>query len=150
MYKSYDEMIEELEREMRRVSDDMLLQVFRISGSAGEVWSPRVDVYETADALVVKVCAAGLDPEQLELTLSPDSRFLTLRGVRVESDEDRCDRIRYYQLEVYYGLFERVVPLPADVAIDRESLTAGYKDGFLKIVLPKQRQLGTKKIRIDD
>ena len=94
MFKSYDEMLEELEREMRRVSDDMLLQVFRISGPAGDLWTPRVDVYETAEDVIVKVCAAGLAPEQMELTISSDNRFLTVRGMRVEQDDDRDKRIR--------------------------------------------------------
>ncbi len=151
MFKSYDEMLEELEREMRRVSDDMLLQVFRASGMAGELWTPRVDVYETADNVVVKVCAAGLVPDQMELTISADNRFLTLRGVRVEQDDDRSDRIRYYQLEVYYGRFERIVSLPTEVAIDRDRLTATYRDGFLKVVLPKKQiSTGGSKIQIED
>lgn len=151
MFKSYDEMLEELEREMRRVSDDMLLQVFRASGMAGELWTPRVDVYETADNVVVKVCAAGLVPDQMELTISSDNRFLTLRGMRVEQDEDKADRIRYYQLEVYYGRFERIVSLPAEVNIDRDKLTATYKDGFLKVVLPKKQGLSSStKIDIED
>lgn len=138
MFKSYDEMLEELEREMRRVSDDMLLQVFRVSGMAGELWTPRVDVYETAENVVVKVCAAGLAPDQMELAISSDNRFLTMRGLRVEQDDDKADRIRYYQLEVYYGPFERIIALPAEVRVYRDKLTAAYKDGFLKVVLPKK------------
>lgn len=143
-------MLEELEREMRRISDDMLLQVFRISGTSGELWTPRVDVYETAEAVVAKVCAAGLDPDHIDLTISADNRFLTLRGVRTEMDDDKADRLRYYQLEVYYGPFERVVALPADVPVDRDNLSATYKDGFLKVVLPKLQQAGSRKIEIEE
>lgn len=151
MYKSYDEMLEELEREMRRVSDDVLLQMFRISSASGEVWSPRVDVYETTETVVVKVCAAGLDPDQMDLTISGDNRFITLRGVRVETDEDKCSRIRYHQLEIYYGPFERIIALPIDVPVDRERLVASYKDGFLKVVLPKLEQPSlSKKISIEE
>ena len=150
MYKSYDDMLEELEREMRRVSDDMLLQMFRVSGMAGDLWTPRVDVYETMEDVVVKVCAAGLDPDQMELTISADNRFLTLRGVRAERDDDKSARIRYYQLEVYYGPFERIVALPTDVPIDRDALTATYKDGFLKVKLPKKQLLKSTKIEIED
>jgi HSP20 family protein len=150
MFKSYDDMVEELEREMRRASDDLLLQMFRMSSMSGEVWAPRVDVYETTDSVVVKVCVAGLEPGQMELTLSSDNRFLTLRGVRAEQDDDKPERIRYHQLEVYYGPFERVVALPAESSLDRDKLTAVYKEGFLKIVLPKQRQLGARKIDIEE
>ena len=150
MFKSYDEMVEELEREMRRVSDDLLLQMFRMSSMSGEVWAPRVDVYETADSVVVKVCVAGLEPGNMELTLSSDNRFLTLRGVRAEQDDDKPSRIRYHQLEVYYGPFERVVSLPAEVGLDRDKLTAVYKEGFLKITLPKQQRLGATKIEVEE
>jgi HSP20 family protein len=150
MYKSYDEMLEELEREMRRVSDDILLQMFRVSSMSGEVWAPKVDLYETNDAVVVKVCVAGLEPDQMEIILSGDNRFLTLRGMRTEHDDDKAERIRYHQLEVYYGPFERIVALPADVPINREELSATYKDGFLKVTLPKLRRSGAMKIEIED
>lgn len=150
MYKSYDEMLEELEREMRRVSDDVLLQMFRVSSASGDVWSPRVDVYETQENVVVKVCAAGLDINQMELSISGDNRFLTMRGMRVEMDEDKCERIRYHQLEVYYGPFERIVALPHDVPLDRDRMSATYKDGFLKVILPKLAKKRTaKKIEIE-
>ena len=150
MFRSYDDMLEEFEREMRRVSDDMLLQMFRVSGAPGEVWAPRVDVYETANDVVVKVCVAGLEPDNMELMISADNRSLTLRGIRGEQDEDKDSRTRYHQLEIYYGPFERVVALPAEVSLDREQLTAAYSDGFLKVVLPKRPHLGAKKIDIDD
>lgn len=150
MFKSYDEILKELELEMKRISDDMLLQMFRISGTSGEIWSPRVDVYETNESIIVKVCAAGLDPDRVELTLSSDSKFLCLRGVRVENDEDKPQRLRYYQLEVYYGPFERIVALPADIQVDREKLTAAYKDGFLKVTLPKLKHNKSLKIEIKE
>ena len=150
MYESYDDILEEMEHEMRRVSDDILLQMFRISSMSGEIWAPRIDVYETGDAVVVKVCVAGLDPDQMELTLSGDNKFLTLRGVRSERDDDKADRVRYHQLEVYYGPFERVVALPAEVPVDRDKLNATYKDGFLKVTLPKLRTVSATKIEIEE
>lgn len=150
MYKSYDDMLEELERDMRRMSDDILLQMFKMSSTSGEVWTPRVDVYETDESVVVKVCVAGLVSDQTELTLSGDNKYLILRGVRTENDEDKAGRIRYHQLEVYYGPFERIVQLPIDVPVDRDKLAASYKDGFLKVVLPKISQSGTKKIKIEE
>jgi len=148
-FKSYDDMLNDLERQMKRVSDDILTHMFRMSSASGEVWSPRVDVYETATAVVVKVCVAGLDPANLELTLSGDNRFLTLRGVRIDQDDDKIDRIRYHQLEVYYGPFERVVSMPPDVPLDRDRLAATYKDGFMKVVLPKRQGKSTRVIEIE-
>jgi HSP20 family protein len=138
MFKSYEDMLEELEREMRRISDDMLLQMFRLPGASGEVWTPRVDVYETKKDLVVKVCAAGVDAADMDIELSADDRFLTVRGLRSERSISQRELIRYYQLEVYYGPFERIIALPEDVKIDRERMQANYKDGFIIVTLPKQ------------
>lgn len=137
MFKSYDDMMDEMEREMRRLSDDVLLQMFRLPGAAGEVWAPRVDVYETTEDLVVKVCAAGLKAEDMEVSLSADSRYLTIKGYRSEAGDDKRGRIKYYQLEVYYGPFERIIRIPPNINVDRDHLSATYKDGFLKISLPK-------------
>ncbi len=133
---------------MRRVTDDILMQIFRMSGSAGEVWSPRVDVYETTDTIVVKVGVAGLEANNIELSLSGDSRSLTIRGLRSEQDEDKGKRVKYHQLEVYYGPFERTVAIPEEVNIDRENLSAVYKDGFLKIILPKRKRRPSAKVII--
>lgn len=139
MFKSYDEMVEEFEREMRRLSDDMLLQIFRLPPGSGEVWAPRVDVYETEEELVVKVCAAGIESSDVEITLSGDGKLLTITGSRGENDAERQGRIRYYQLEVYYGPFHRIVALPDEVDIDRDRMKATYSKGFLRITLPKRR-----------
>jgi len=150
MFKSYEDMLEELEREMRRISDDMLLQMFRLPGAAGEVWAPRVDVYETTEKLVVKVCAAGVKPDEVDISLSADDRFLTVRGVRKEGNVERRGVVRYYQLEVYYGPFERIISIPPDIKIDRSRLHATYKDGFLIITLPKRRESESRSVPITD
>lgn len=148
MFKSYEDMLEELEREMRRISDDMLLQMFRLPGAAGEVWTPRVDIYETEDNLVVKVCAAGIQPEHVDVALSSDDRFLTVRGIRTEGTLERKGVVRYYQLEVYYGPFERIIAMPSEVKIDRERLSANYKDGFLIVTLAKKKQEDSRTVEI--
>ena len=136
VFKSYEDMFDELDRELRRLSDETLMHFFH-PPNAVEVWSPRVDVYETSDELVVKVGAAGLKPKDIEVSLSADNRHLTVRGYRTEPSGERKGRIRYYQMEIYFGPFERVIPLPAHIAIDRERLHAIYNQGFLKIILPK-------------
>jgi HSP20 family protein len=150
MPKSYDEILDDIEREMRRISDDMLVQIFRLHSTTGEVWSPRVDIYETKDKLVVKVCAAGVKPDNLDISLSPDDHFLTIRGVRSEGNMLRKGIVRYYQLEVYYGPFERVIPLPDGVKIDSNRLHAAYKEGFIIITLPKKESEEVRRVPISD
>jgi len=137
MYRLQDDIFDELEREMRRLSDEALLQMFRVPGMPQDTWSPRVDVYETDDDIIVKVSASGVRPKDIDISLSADGRHLTVRGLRAEDDNEKRVRRRYYQLEIYYGPFERIIHLPADIAVDRNRLRASYKDGFLRVVLPK-------------
>jgi HSP20 family protein len=153
MSAAQDDIFDELEREMRRLSDEALLQMFRLPGINQEVWAPRVDIFETDNELVIKVCAAGVKPKDMDISLSADGKRLTVSGMRTEDYTEKTVRRRYYQLEVYYGPFERVIILPGDVSIDRDRLRATYKDGFLRIILPKvidEPASGTRIIHITE
>lgn len=123
------DIFRQMEMEMQKFSEEALRTV---------AFHPRVDMYETADALVIKFELAGVKPEKLEVMLSADDRALTISGVRGEAQEERHRRIRCYQLEIYFGEFERTVTLPPGIPFDRERITAHYRDGFLVISLPKQ------------
>jgi HSP20 family protein len=103
------------------------------------VWRPPTDVYETEDALVIRVEVAGMDEK--DFTISLTDRFLSIRGVRQEAPERRA----YYQLEIFFGEFISEVELP--VAVQPDKVTADYKSGFLWLRLPKEQPLH---IRITD
>jgi HSP20 family molecular chaperone IbpA len=94
-----------------------------------KVWRPPTDVYETADAVVVKVEIAGMKEEELEVTL--DGRLLSIRGIRRDSGA----KLRYQQMEIQYGPFETDVEVPR--ALDYEQLEASYDNGFLTVRLGK-------------
>jgi len=119
----------QLETNMRRGAEDAMRAVrFR----------PCADVYETKAALIVKMELAGVRPERLNITLSADDRLLVISGERGELESERQERIRCYQLEVYFGSFERQVALPSSLRIDRDNIKAHYRDGFLVVTLPKR------------
>ena len=101
---------------------------------------PGVDMYETQDALKVKIELPGIDAERLNITLSADDRLLHVAGERIEPESEQQERIRCYHLEIYYGAFEREINLPNGVRFDREGVSASYRDGFLVITLPKLAQ----------
>ena len=138
-YKHYQDIIRQMEREMQQLSDEAFRGFFGISvGGAGRFWQPPVDIHETEDALLVKVELAGAKADDLQVSLSPDDQSLTIAGVRSEAYNDREGRIRCHQLEIYFGPFERVLALPRSVAVDRDRITAAYRDGFLIVTLPKK------------
>ena len=99
---------------------------------SANIWRPPTDVYETADAFVVKVEVAGMREEDFEVGI--ENNILMISGIRPTLNE-RC---AYYQMEIRSGKFEIAVEIPAP--IKEELSAADYKDGFLMINLPKVDQ----------
>ena len=141
MFKNHEDLIRQMEFEMQRCSVEAMRRLLELPSDAQEFWQPRADVYETENDLVVRVEVAGIQRESLNVSLSADRRVLSIRGVRSEQHVDERKKIRYYQLEVYFGSFERDILLPRDIAIDAEKLRAVYREGFLLVTLPKKAQV---------
>ncbi len=95
-------------------------------------WSPMADVYETADGLIVKIELAGVNRDDLGISL--DNNRLIIRGVRREKPPDGVTS--YHQMEINYGSFERVLHLRPGVR--DEDISAQFEDGFLTISIAKQ------------
>lgn len=131
------DLLRQMENEMQRIADEALRGFFAEVPAPNRFWQPRVDMHETPESVIVKVEIAGVDPDRLNVSLSADDRVLTIAGERTEEPRERLDRIRCYQLEIYFGPFEREIVLPGDVRIDRDAIRASYKDGFLLVTLPK-------------
>ena len=95
------------------------------------VWRPPTDVYETEDAVIIRVEIAGMDETGFSIVL--DEQYLLIRGMRVEQQERRA----YHQMEIRYGEFGTEIELPYPVVA--ANIEAVYSNGFLRIVLPKAR-----------
>jgi len=95
------------------------------------VWSPPTDLFESDDAIVVRVEIAGMREEDFEVAL--ENNALVIGGARA----DLPDRRAYYQMEIRFGKFSTSVALPA--AVNEEAARAEYKDGFLTVTLPKAK-----------
>jgi len=95
------------------------------------IWRPPTDVFETEDAIVIRVEIAGMREQDFSVAL--EARTLTIRGVR----SDPTGRRAFYQMEIPFGEFSTEVELPAPIV--SESVEAVYRDGFLQITLPKAR-----------
>lgn len=110
-------------------------------------WSPKTDIYETESDLVVKVDVSGLDPNDIELTLTKDESGLILKGCR---NEGREEKIKYHNLEIYYGMIEHNILLPDSVCINRNQINAKYKDGMLTVHIAKKDKNKIISIKIED
>jgi HSP20 family protein len=98
--------------------------------SFGE-WSPKLDVTDTKDALVVKAEVPGIDPKEIEVTLQ--EQILSIKGEKKEEKEEKDER--RYRAERSYGAFARAVRLP--IAVEAGKVTAAFKNGVLTVTLPK-------------
>ncbi len=92
-------------------------------------WKPPTDVYETDDAMVVRVEVAGMREENFNIELN--GRELIIRGTRQDTDE----RSAFHQMEIRFGEFILSLELP--FYISTEQVQAVYNNGFLRIMLPK-------------
>ncbi len=90
-----------------------------------------VDMVECDDAIVVRSLVAGIEPDQLEISLQND--MLTIRGSRKNHSELYDDQ--YLVRECYWGSFSRSVIIPVPVATD--AIRATFKNGVVTITLPK-------------
>ena len=101
-----------------------------------------VDVYETEDRLVVKARTAGVNKEDLDVSISDG--ILTISGTLSSGDD--TDATNWHIQECYWGEFSRTVALP--VAVKEDEAAAALKDGVLSISFPKVQQEQAKKIAI--
>lgn len=144
-YKDFRDLdlLRQMENEMQRIADETLRGFFSDVPTPNRFWQPRVDMHETSDSILVKVEVAGVNSDSLNVSLGSDDRVLTISGERMEQDKERIDRIRCYQLEIYFGPFERQVILPGEARIDRDKIEAAYKDGILIVTIPKKAESRT-------
>ncbi len=100
------------------------------------LWSPPTDVYETETDYVVRVEVAGI--RETDLDISFDNGILVINGVRPDVNERRA----YHQMEIHFGKFSTAIGVPGP--IDVEKSTAEYKDGFLRVRMPKAKPTEVK------
>jgi HSP20 family protein len=131
-----------LQDRMNRLFDDAGRTWATDEPAATTTWSPAVDIFETEGEIVVKAELPGMERKDIALNL--ENNVLTVRGERRFAKETKDDN--YHRIERSYGTFSRSFSIPATV--EEEKIRADYKDGVLKIVLPKKEQAKPKQIRI--
>lgn len=127
--------IDRLQHEMEDLFQSMLTvgRPVRVRIVQGDMpaWRPAVEVYETADRLVVIVELAGMREEDIEVVI--DDSVMTIRGQRTPA---ACEERRtIHAMGIAYGPFAADVFLP--FSIDHERVEAAYESGLLRIELPR-------------
>jgi HSP20 family protein len=101
-----------------------------------------VDVYETREQLIVKARTAGVNKNELDVSISDNQ--LTIRGTLSSGTEEGVEN--YFLQECYWGEFSRSIALP--VPVKEDEIEAVLKDGVLTISFSKVQQDTVKKIQV--
>jgi HSP20 family protein len=108
-----------------------------------ESLSPRVNVIDRDDQVVVRAEVPGVKKEDMDISVTENS--VSIKGVtRREEEEEKGD---YYRCEIASGAFARTVSLPSEV--DTEKAKASFEDGVLELTIPKVSKAKRQKIKID-
>lgn len=114
-------------------------------GREAGAFSPTVDVAEKEGEIEVMAELPGMEEKDIEVSI--DEHGLTLRGEKKQERKEEGEN--YYRMERSFGSFQRYIPLTSKV--DRDRAKARFKNGVLKIHLPKSEpsQAKGKKIQIE-
>jgi HSP20 family protein len=105
-------------------------------------WAPVVDIFEKGDDLLICAEVPGLEQDDVDISI--ENNTLVLRGERKRKTE--FEEKDAYRLERTFGVFTRSFTLPTTV--DSARISASYKNGVLKLTLPKVEQTKPRKIEI--
>jgi len=101
-----------------------------------------VDMYQTANDVVVKASLPGVKPEEVDISISGDT--LTIKGKHEEEREVKQQD--YFRKERYYGAFSRSLILPVQVNSDKAE--AIFENGVLTLTLLKAEEVKPKQIKV--
>jgi HSP20 family protein len=105
--------------------------------------APKIDMSEGKKNIVIRAELPGMDAKDIELSVT--NGIVTISGEkRYESESEEMNS---FCRETSYGYFKRSMELPNDV--DEKKVKAEYKDGILKVVLPKSEPRDKKLIKVE-
>jgi HSP20 family protein len=138
-----------MERDVERLFDQFLTGGFRFPFRRDwpslrwptEGKSPRIDVVERDDEIVVRAELPGVDKKDLEVSLTDNA--VTIKAT--SRKEEREEQGEYYRQEISSGYLTRTIGLPA--GINAGACKAEFKDGLLELRIPKQEK--AKRVQVE-
>jgi HSP20 family protein len=127
---------------MTRVIDETLSRIWKEEVVRG-AWSPLVDILERENEIVLKVDLPGVSQNEIEIKVEENT--LTIQGERKLVKDTSGEN--YIQVERPYGTFRRTFNIPK--TIEQGGIKASYKDGVLRVVLPRKQETQPKQIMVE-
>ncbi|MEZ6095381.1 MAG: Hsp20/alpha crystallin family protein [Pirellulaceae bacterium] len=115
-----------------------------MNGEFSQMMQVGMDVAETDRAFEVSMDLPGVKADDVDVHL--ENNTLTIRGKRETQNEEKDEAKQYHRIERFSGNFSRSVLLPGSVSEDEA--VAEFRDGVLKIIVPKTEEARPKKIKV--
>ena len=112
-------------------------------GAPFEGKTPRVDIVDRDNELVVKAELPGVDKKDLDISMTENT--VTIKGST--SHEEKEEKGDYYRSEMSRGSYSRTLALPSDVEADKAK--AKFKDGVLELTLPKLKKAKRRSVKVE-
>jgi HSP20 family protein len=139
---------EDMENRMRRIMDDMLMNLEPEAVESPIGWMPAMQITENANGLEVTAELPGLEKKDVDISVSEDG-MLSISGEKTEEKTEGSEDKKYHLWERSYGSFRRSFTLPRTV--DASKISAEFRNGVLKVTMPKtpNAQAKGRKIEIE-
>jgi len=106
-------------------------------------WLPRIDVFDRDTDLVVRVEVAGVNPDDIDVTV--EDRTLTIAGKR--SFEETSEAGGFHRREIFSGEFARTLVLPD--GLDATEISAKAENGIIEVTVPRRPEVLPRKVKVD-
>jgi len=131
----------QLQNAVDRLFESELASTMPLWRQSATAWMLPLDVIETEDEFIVKASIPGINPDELDISITDN--VLTIKGeIKVEEAED----VRYHLRERRFGMFQRSISLP--VPVNSDKVEAVYENGVLTLHIPKAEEVKPKHISI--
>jgi len=118
-------------------------RMFDRPSSSPNRWLPRIDVFDREKELVIRVEVAGVDPDDIDVTV--EDRTLTISGQR--SFEETTDGNGFHRREIFSGEFRRSLVLPE--GLDSAEISAKADKGIIEVTIPRKPEVLPRKVKVD-
>lgn len=127
---------------LRSQMDRMFDELAGLNRQSSTDWTPAIEIQDREDSLVLRAEIPGVEAKDLDIQVAREA--VAISGEH--RYENKAQEQGFFRTELRYGSFQRTIPLP--VAVENNQVQAEFKDGILRLTLPKAQEARHKVVKI--
>ncbi len=128
---------------LRDRMDRMFDELAGLNRQSSTAWVPAIEIQDREEHLVLRAEIPGVEAKDLDIQVAREA--VSISGEH--RYENKAQEQGFFRTELRYGSFQRTIPLP--VAVENNQVQAEFKDGILKLTLPKAQEARHKVVKIN-